>query len=146
MNINYRILLADDDNDDCLFFSEVLDELPIDTTLHTVNNGVNLMDYLSNTTNQLPQILFLDLNMPLKDGTECLSDIRKNKNLADLKVIIISTSLNMDIVNSLYDKGADYYICKPAEFSKLKKVIHQAIEKSSLDEYQKPLITEFVLQ
>ena len=54
--------------------------------------------------------------------------------------------MNMDIVNSLYDNGADYYICKPGEFSKLKQVIHYAIEKTATHNFQKPTINEFIIQ
>lgn len=145
MQINYSLILADDYCNYCLFFREVLDELPIKTTLHRVTDGVNLMQYLNYNLNQLPQVLFLDLNMPLKKRTECLKEIKNNQQLDALKVIITSTSINLDIVNVLYQNGADYYICITSEFSKLKHNIHQSILKTSQDIFQKPSRQDFVI-
>jgi CheY-like chemotaxis protein len=121
-----NLLLADDDEDDCLFFREVLEELPLNTNLQTVHDGVELMNYLD-SLEQLPDVLFLDLNMPLKKGAECLSEIKQNDKLKKLPVVIISTSLDMDVVNSLHQNGAHYYIRKPGNFSKLEQLIHTAL-------------------
>ena len=86
-----NILLADDDSDDCLFFKDVLDELNLPTLLTTVHNGEQLMEVLLKST-ELPDILFLDLNMPRKNGFECLSAIKQTKKLNQVPVIIFSTS------------------------------------------------------
>ena len=67
MNLNQlKILLADDDIDDCIFFKEALAELLLSTHLTTVNDGEQLMQLLTNETNVLPHVLFLDFNMPAK--------------------------------------------------------------------------------
>lgn len=121
------LLLADDDKDDCLFFAEALEELALSTHLTTVHDGEQLMQLLDRKTEQLPHVLFLDLNIPRKNGLECLSEIKLNKKLKHLFVIIFSTSSEQDIVNMLYKNGAHHYIRKPAEFSQLKKVIHKAL-------------------
>ena len=118
-----NLLLADDDTDDCFIFNEALDELNLSAKLTTVNDGVELMQLLSANDTLLPDALFLDLNMPRKSGFECLSEIKISDKLMNLPVIIYSTSLNMEVVDLLYQKGAYYYICKPGEFDKLKKVI-----------------------
>src|SRR5665647_2218424 len=89
--IQLNILLADDDTDDCIFFKEALRELLLYTNLTTVQDGEQLMQLLTNETNELPHILFLDLNMPRKNGFECLSEIKQNKNLKDLPVVIFTT-------------------------------------------------------
>lgn len=122
-----RLLLADDDKDDCLFFQDALKELPLSTQLLTVHDGEQLIQLLEAETEQLPHVLFLDLNMPRKNGLECLSEIKLNKKLKRLFVIIFSTSLEQGTVNLLYKNGAQLYIRKPAEFARLKKVIHQAL-------------------
>ena len=74
-----NILLAEDDTDDRFFFDKVLQGIPIDTRLTTVNNGEQLMKYLLENQDQLPDVLFLDINMPRKNGFECVSEIRTNK-------------------------------------------------------------------
>ena len=63
---NFKILLADDDEDDCMFFKSALDELSLTASLNTVANGVQLMNFLENNFINLPHVLFLDLNMPKK--------------------------------------------------------------------------------
>jgi CheY-like chemotaxis protein len=68
-------LLADDDTDDCIFFKEALEDLSFTTTLSTANDGVELMHFLKARLSDLPDALFLDLNMPRKAGYECLSEI-----------------------------------------------------------------------
>jgi CheY-like chemotaxis protein len=127
-NQSYNLLLADDDADDCMFFREALEELPLKANLTTVNDGEQLMRLLDSMTDKLPDAIFLDLNMPRKTGLECLSEIKSNSSLSGLTIFIFSTSLDKDVVNHLYETGADRYIRKPGEFSKLKQVIHEAIK------------------
>ena len=130
-----NILLADDDADDCFFFEKALREIPIPTQLTMVNNGERLMDYLSKNQEQLPDVLFLDLNMPRKSGFECLTEIVENSKLKDLPVIMFSTSYTMDpnyeqsMIDVLYKLGAQDYIRKPGDFTKLKELIHQSLIK-----------------
>jgi len=121
------ILLADDDLDDCLFFAEALEELKMGAKVATVNNGEQLMQLLQSDSSLLPDILFLDLNMPRKNGVSCLEEIKQDDKLSKLPVIILSTSVDRNIADQLYRNGAQHYICKPADFSQLKKVIQQAI-------------------
>ncbi|MEB2782843.1 response regulator [Algoriphagus sp. C2-6-M1] len=140
-----NLLLADDDMDDCFFFKTALGGLPISTELITVNDGVQLMELLSVTETQLPDALFLDLNMPRKSGFECLSEIKVIDKLKDLPVIIFSTSLDIDVVNLLYEKGANYYIRKPGDFDILKKVIFEAVTLTSQSKLTQPERDKFIL-
>lgn len=143
----YNLLLADDDDDDCLFFKEALDETSITATLSVVHDGVQLMDYLRlNSSANFPDVLFLDLNMPRKNGLECLAEIKADETLKKLPVIIFSTSLDTEIVNNLYKNGASYYIRKPGDFSKLKKVIELSLTIASENNFKQPERTNFILQ
>lgn len=139
----HTLLLADDDMDDCLFFKEALEDLPFSTTLSTVNDGVELMDFL-NKTFPLPDALFLDLNMPRKSGIECLSEIKLIHAFQKIPIIIFSTSLDMAVVDQLFARGAHYYIRKPGEFSSLKKVIESAI--TLLSKNSTPSRDKFIIQ
>ena len=143
--MHHNLLLADDDIDDCTFFEDALEELPISATLLTVNDGVQLMDFLSAKSDNLPDVLFLDLNMPRKSGFECLSEIKLIDKLKDLPVIIFSTSLNMEVVDLLYQKGAHYYIRKPGEYDILKKVILEAVTLTSKNKLVRPTRDKFIL-
>lgn len=143
--MHYNLLLADDDLDDCTFFEDALEELPISASLLTVNDGVQLMDFLSAKSGKLPDALFLDLNMPRKSGFECLSEIKLTDDLKDLPIIIFSTSLDMEVVNLLYQKGAHYYVRKPGEYNKLKKVILEAVTLTSKNKLTQPTRDKFIL-
>ena len=121
------ILLADDDKDDCLLFKEALEELHIQTTLTTASDGEQLMEILTQTPDKPFHVLFLDLNMPRKNGFTCLKEIKQDKILKPLPIIIFSTSYDAHTADLLFKDGAAHYICKPAHFSELKKVIQQAL-------------------
>lgn len=134
MNIKQlNILLADDDMDDCIFFKEAVEELLPSTNLKVVHDGEQLMQQLRNETNELPHVLFLDLNMPRKNGFECLSEIKLSEKLKKLPVIVFSTSFEQEVVNQLYQNGAQYFIRKPSEFSQFKKIIQQTLTLISQD-------------
>jgi CheY-like chemotaxis protein len=124
---NLNILLADDDLDDCLFFKTALEELSLSAKLTTVNDGEQLMNYLSENSEQLPHVLFLDINMPRKSGLECLSEIKRNSKLKDIPVVMFSTSNSWDTINLLFRSGSHVYIHKPNDFAQLKQVIHHAL-------------------
>lgn len=117
------VLLADDDEDDRIFFKDAIDELKIKTKVETVCDGQQLMDYLKEPGTPLPHVLFLDLNMPRKNGLECLREIRSNKDLKDLSIAIYSTSSSDHDIQESLIYGANIYIKKPNDFEKLKKAI-----------------------
>lgn len=129
-----KILLADDDKDDCLFFKDALDELQLHTHLTTVHNGEQLMQLLTNLpagrdskSNESFDVLFLDLNMPRINGFTCLEIIKSNDKLKSLPVVIISTSKDPIITDLLYKNGATHYISKPSGFKELKRLIHETL-------------------
>lgn len=122
-----NILLADDDIDDCHFFKEALAALPQNTNLTIVHDGDALMKILSENSERLPHVLFLDINMPRMNGFECLSAIKKDERMKDLPVIMFSTSGAQDKINILFNDGADVYIRKPSNFAQLVQVIHHAL-------------------
>ncbi|MCW3091218.1 MAG: transcriptional regulator [Ferruginibacter sp.] len=126
-----HILLADDDDDDCLLFKLSLEELPISFDLTVMNNGEELMNHLNKESTRLPDVLFLDLNMPRKNGYECLSEIKSTERLKQLPVIIFSTSYAPDVVKQLYTNGAHYYVRKPEDVNKYREVIYHALHLKS---------------
>ena len=128
-----KVLIADDDNDDRFFFAKALQEIPVSSVLTSVTNGEELMDYFSAHAEDLPDILFLDLSMPRKTGFECLIEIKANKKLDNIPVVMLSTSFmrsvdyEQNLVDTLIRMGAQEYIRKPSDFEEFKTVIHQTL-------------------
>ena len=140
-----NILLADDDTDDCIFFKDALTDLVITTNLITVHDGEQLMQLLANEPREHIDVLFLDLNMPRKNGFECLSEIKSSEKLKQLPVIIFSTSFEQEVVNSLYKNGAQYFIRKPSVFSDFKTIIYQTLLNIAQSNISQPTKEKFVL-
>lgn len=142
---NINILLADDDLADCLLFKDALEELPVSARLTTVYNGEEAIEELTKKGDHLPDVLFLDLNMPRKNGFAALGEIKRNIKLQELPVIIFSTSSELEAVKMVFKDAAHYYICKPADFSQLKKVIYEALTLISQEDKSLPLKEDFVI-
>ena len=122
-----HILLADDDQDDRLFFKEAFEEIKIKNHVKTVNDGVELMTHLTKPEIVLPHILFLDLNMPRKNGIECLMELKQIHYLKEIPIAIYSTSASEEDIEETFVKGANVYIKKPNDFTMLKKVLEAVI-------------------
>ena len=122
-----HIILADDDEDDRLFFTDAFDELKITTKVQTCNDGVELMEYLNKDDSVLPNVLFLDLNMPMKNGIECLHEIKADKRFDDIIIAIYSTSSSEEHIEETFICGANIYIKKPSDFSELKRVLSYVV-------------------
>lgn len=122
-----NICLADDDEDDRLFFKDAFGELKINTKVSTFNDGVELMDFLNHEDSVLPNVLFLDLNMPKKNGVECLLEIKKNERLNNIAIAIYSTSSSEEHIEETFINGANIYIKKPNDFENLKKILSEVV-------------------
>ena len=140
-----NIILAEDDHDDRLLFEEVLDELPVSVQLTTFDNGDELMEWLYSDKNKLPDALFLDLNMPRKNGFAALGEIKRNTDLQDLPVIIFSTTTNREMIKKVFKDAAHYYIRKPANFWELKKMIYKSLKLIAEDDMALPGKESFML-
>jgi CheY-like chemotaxis protein len=98
-----------------------------------------------NAAEILPDIIFLDMNMPCKNGAECLAEIREIDRLKNIPIVIISTSLEESLIKSLYENGAQWYIKKPHLFSHLKLLIANVIELVKKGNSTLPTLEKFML-
>jgi len=121
------ITLADDDEDDRLFFTDAFDELKINTVVNTVKNGRELINFLDHSDTVLPNIIFLDLNMPILNGIECLKEIKQNDKFKDIAIAIYSTSSSEEDIENTFVLGANIYIKKPSNFNDLKKILSDVV-------------------
>jgi CheY-like chemotaxis protein len=127
-----HILLVDDDEADQFLFKKALEELEIKPMVNVINNGIELMTYLTKENAQLPHLIFLDLNMPRKNGLDCLKEIRANNKLKDISVAIYSTSDNEKDIDETFKNKANIYITKPDDFSVLKQLLYKAVAATHL--------------
>jgi CheY-like chemotaxis protein len=123
-----KIVIADDDADDCLLFQDVLEDLNIKTDLVIIANGRQLLDYLFEKED-MPELIFLDMNMPLIDGMEALIEIRKCARLQNVPIVIFSTSSHNQIVIDVYKAGANLFIRKPDSFEKMRKILNDVFSQ-----------------
>lgn len=143
--INFKILLADDDKDDRYFFKKALNSLSVEEyQLEMVADGEELMNYLTENCNNLPDVIFLDINMPRKNGIECLTEIKQSEQFRQVPVIMYSTSAFDNVAKSLYQKGAHYYFQKCDYFELVSGLegILNALKKDS----QRPSADNFFFQ
>lgn len=124
------ILLADDDADDRQLAREALAESRLINRLYEVEDGEQLMDYLFRRreysdprTSPRPGLILLDLSMPKKDGREALAEIKRDPELRQIPVIVMTTSRAEEDICRSYDLGASSFITKPVSFAGLVEVM-----------------------
>ncbi|MDX1463123.1 MAG: response regulator [Marinirhabdus sp.] len=125
---NLKILLVDDDQDDRQLFAKALQELDMNVELHLATNGKSCLQFLESNKDDQVHLVFLDLNMPVMNGFECLEKIKGNKAFDDIVIAIYSTSAATSDIEQTFEKGANIYIHKPAKFSDLKTSLKQVIK------------------
>jgi CheY-like chemotaxis protein len=120
------ILMAEDDADDRLLVKDALAECASEADLRFVENGEELLDYLARCGKfatadgaPRPRLIILDLNMPRKDGREALREIKSNVALRSIPVVVLTTSGAETDIDSIYQLGANSFICKPVQFEQL---------------------------
>lgn len=125
------LVLADDDPDDHYFFRGALEETAPDLALTIVEDGKTLLDLLKH---YLPDIVFLDLDMPFKNGLQCLTEIRAEPATRELAVVIFSSTSRAANIDTAYEMGADLFFVKPASFQELRQAIQRLLSLN----WQKP--------
>jgi CheY-like chemotaxis protein len=129
-----KFLLTDDDRDDREMFSEALASIAPDVVYHWAEDGRHALQLLAN--NDKPDILFLDINMPVMNGWELLHKLKKDNNYNDIPVIIYTTSSEQRDKEIAKDLGALCFVTKPDNFRLMKsilKVVVENLDKNSLD-------------
>lgn len=129
------IMMADDDSDDRWLVQEALLEAGVQHELHFAENGLALLDYLkgcgadvNGKRSPLPELILLDLNMPLKDGREVLREIRSDASLRRIPVVVFTTSKADTDVRQMYELGANSFVTKPAGFAELVRLMRRLTE------------------
>lgn len=118
-----HICFADDDPDDHLIFSTAVSEISPLIQLTPFFHCDDLVNYLNNESNPLPDVIFLDYNMPGNDGNACLQVIKMTARLLNVPVIIYSTGNYQPVIKKSLELGAYKYLLKPSGFEQVKSTI-----------------------
>ncbi len=126
---NYCILTKDDDIDNQYMIKQTFTSVNLNENIKKVNGGVELMGYMNkkvkycNLEIVVPKLILLNLNMPKKDGRECLKEIKTNSLFKNISIAIYSSSSNPNNISYTYEIGDSSYITKPYSYQEIKKTI-----------------------
>lgn len=119
-----KILIGEDDDDDYLIFSLAVEETSYKVLLTRAIDGQMVLNLLEK---EMPDILFLDLKLPMKDGRECLKEIRANHNFDALPVIIYTSYDDLANIEFCYREGSNLYTIKPSSVSDLRQILERIL-------------------
>jgi len=133
-----NIVLADDDPDYHDLFRHVLNETGHESTLVSIENGEELLFYLGENQTSLPGIIFLDINMPRKNGKECLREMRSHHSLLQIPVVMFSASNYHRDIDETHDLGANLYVTKLVFFNDPVKILREILTIDWKDYFPRP--------
>jgi CheY-like chemotaxis protein len=137
------VLLAEDDDDDYLIFSLAVDEITsVRVELKRAENGDILMRLLDE---KHPDLLFLDLLMPCKDGRQCIREIRSNRKFDSLPIIVYSSMSDLESIEFCYREGSNLYAKKPSSLSDLKSILEKIFSMDWKRMLYYPPMSQFVI-
>ena len=124
-----QVLLVEDNEDDIELTLEALKDSRIRMDVHVVRDGVAAMKFVRQQdeykTKPRPDLILLDLNLPIKDGREVLREIRADKELTDLPIVVLTTSQSEEDIGKAYKMHVNCYISKPVDFLQFAKIVKQ---------------------
>jgi CheY-like chemotaxis protein len=130
------IMVVDDDGDDLALFGEALTIVKPDAICSLAVDGKDAIQYLSNSGAKRPAIIFLDINMPIMNGWDCISALKSSSRFSDIPVVIYTTSSTPADKEKAIRMGAICFISKMQDFKNLKKMLEivvQNVEKNDID-------------
>ncbi|OYY96953.1 MAG: two-component system response regulator [Polaromonas sp. 28-63-22] len=124
-----EILLVDDNEDDVFLAREAFDAASLRVNLHHVDNGEKCLQFLRKegpyANVPSPDLILLDMHMPVMDGHEVLKEIVKDDKLRHLPVVVLTTSYEAADIQKMYGLRCNSYITKPVDFDNFVKAIGQ---------------------
>lgn len=122
-----HILMVEDNEGDIILTKEALQDSKIINTITAVRNGKEALDYVFRkgefANSQLPDLILLDINLPMKNGHEVLLALKENETTRKIPVIMLTTSSSQKDIDQSYKEHANCYIVKPVEVADFLKAI-----------------------
>ena len=137
-----KVMIAEDDQDDYEFFTHAIDELSLSVVITRAENGDVLLQLLDT---EIPDLLFLDLFLPRKDGRHCLREIRANKKYDLLPVIIYSSFHDPNSIEFTFLEVANIFVIKPASFNELREILKRIFSIEWKKALSYPALPDFVI-
>jgi CheY-like chemotaxis protein len=122
-----KILLVDDDSDDREFFCEAVEEIALDILCYTANDGRQAITEMDKKTIEIPDLMFLDINMPIMSGWQCLSILKEREEYKTIPVVMYSTSSHAEDITKAQQLGALCLFSKPQGYKDLKNGLEQVL-------------------
>jgi CheY-like chemotaxis protein len=141
VNVNH-VLIADDDDEDYKFLSSAIFDIKLTVILSRAENGGVLMRILNE---KVPDILFLDVLLPVMDGTECLKEIRADRRFDSLPIVMYTSVKNFETIEFCYREGANLFVCKPNTYSELINVLSKIFSIDWKKMMYYPPFSQFVI-
>jgi CheY-like chemotaxis protein len=139
------VLLADDDADDSDIFKEALEEAACKVRFVRVETGAGVFEYLNDPKKQRPDIIFLDLNMPVMNGWQCLSKLKNALDFASIPVIMYTTSSHYRDLEIAKDLNAHGLITKPSNPGILVSVLKKILCSLGTNEFNQALKDAYLI-
>ena len=136
------VIVAEDDHDDLLFFEMAVKETEVPVFIRHAHNGEVLFVLLKE---KIPELLFLDIHMPCKDGMSCIREIRQSKEYDHLPVIMYTSETFGKTIEDCYRTGANFYLIKPDSFEQLKVNLTKIFSLDWKTTMPYPAMSHFVL-
>ncbi len=133
MDVLKKIMIIDDDPDDQIFFRDALQAVQPDIFCELASSCKEAFGKLDSPP--LPDFIFMDLNMPVMNGFDCLAYLKNQRKYKDIPVVIFTTSKNLNDISKTKQLGAQWYLTKPDDFNVLCKKLNKIIQKELIDSF-----------
>jgi DNA-binding NtrC family response regulator len=137
-----NVLIAEDDDDDFFIFSVAISETSFAVILRRAEDGELLMQLLKE---EIPDILFLDMLMPCKDGKQCLLEIRSDRRYDSLPIIVYTALEDLETVEYAYRQGSNLFSIKPNSIEDLKEALQRILSIDWKKTMYFPPKSEFII-
>ncbi|WP_298741402.1 response regulator [uncultured Chitinophaga sp.] len=121
--------IIDDDPDDREFFCDALKDVDGSAVCYTFKNGMEALDMLGTDRAPIPDYIFLDLNLPMLSGKQCLVELKKLKKLHQTRIIIYTTSTLSDDFSETIQMGAMHFLTKPTTYAELCEALSNVLSE-----------------
>ena len=126
------VLLVEDDPGDVVLIKEAFEFNKVHNALHIVSDGVDALDFLYRRNGHdgapRPDLVLLDLNLPRKDGREVLAEVKADKDLRTIPIVVLTTSEAEEDILRSYDLHANAYVTKPVDFDRFIEVVRMIVD------------------